>query len=101
MLTTLVLLTLTGAATPAQHQQAATALYQVIVDYDAYGHFVGEAHEDAPAPETDHAEGTLTLGSAFAVSRDGWLMTARHVVDPAGKLEDLCERLSRRWPGIV
>jgi S1-C subfamily serine protease len=101
MLATLVLFAAAGAATPAQHQQAVTALYQVLVSYHAFGTFVGVAHEGAPAPTAEHTDGTLTVGSAFAVSRDGWLMTAGHVVDPADKLDDLCERLGKGWPGLV
>lgn len=97
----LVVAVIAGVATPAQHQRAATALYQVLTHYDAAGRFVGVAREDATEPSTDRVTGVLTLGSAFAVSRDGWLMTARHVVDPERKLEDLCVRLGNEWAGLV
>jgi S1-C subfamily serine protease len=101
MLATLVLLAAAGTATPAQHQQAAAALYQVLVSFNATGTFVGMAHEGTPPPTAEHADGTLTVGSAFAISRDGWLITAGHVVDPADKLDDLCEHLSKEWRGLV
>jgi len=101
MLAVLAALLLSAPSTPAQHQRAATALYQVMMNYNAYGLFVGVPDEEGKTPMTEDADGTLTIGSAFAVSRDGWLMTARHVVDPAGGLGDLCARLSKEWPGSV
>jgi len=92
---------LSASSTPAQHQLAASALYQVTTSFNADGLFVGAPNEEGTAPMTEHADGTLNIGSAFAISRDGWLMTARHVVDPSGGLSDLCARLSKEWTGSV
>jgi S1-C subfamily serine protease len=101
MFTAILLAVSAVAATPAQHQRVAAALYQVTVSYNAEGLFIGAMNEEGISPMSEHADGTLTIGSAFAVSADGWLMTARHVVDPGGGLRDLCERLGGEWPGAV
>jgi len=100
MLTALMLLTL-ASSTPAQHQQAAAALYRVLTTYEAYGVFRKPVGPDATPEQSTRSEGVLSLGSGFAVSSDGWLLTARHVVDPASNLSDLCTRLHRDWPLTV
>ncbi len=101
MLAILVLLASTPASTPAQYQHAAGALYRVLTSYSAEGLFQGAANEEGVAQIAEGVEDTVSLGSAFAVSGDGWLMSARHVVDPVEKLNDTCVRLRQEWPGSV
>lgn len=98
MYSSLLLLALAASSTPAQHQRAATALYRVLTTYEAYGVFRRPVGADATPEQSTRLEGVLSLGSSFAITSDGWLLTARHVVDPGLTLSDLCRRLHRDWP---
>lgn len=79
-----------GLPSPAQQQRSASAVYRVFHSVTATGLFV--LSEDGQVVDCDSTiSSPLARGTAFAVDANGWLITARHVIDPEELAGDYCE----------
>lgn len=74
----------------SQHQDSPEAL----PDSQAAGSVLGPPSAFDPAVLVDVAPAQSGLGTAFAISEDGWWVTARHVVDSCDKVGIIVARSS-------
>ena len=82
-------------ATPAQHQHAAMALYEIFIAANLTGEFNG-AWKDVTAVATKQ-KFDVALGSGVAVSSDGYVITADHVAGYTDIVRDVCIYMAQQW----
>ena len=84
---------------PAQHQRSAMALYQIYIAAVAEGEFRGSRKD--PQVSATKLDFELSLGSAVAISSDGYVVTANHVAGYTEIVSNVCDVMAHDWASVV
>ena len=96
MLAALLLMSAQSLPSPAQQQRTVASVYRVFYAVKAYGSFTKVVNDEV-AVHQESVESDFGLATAFAVDPDGWLITARHVVDMDQLTSEFCRTTEERF----